>query len=170
MDLLIIRHAIAEPRVEDGGTEPDDTQRALTPNGRQRMKRGARGLYRLHPGITLLASSPLVRARQTAEIVARAYGGISITTVPELATGVGVESMAAWLRSVESAETVAVVGHEPGLGELGSWLLGGSRAQPFITLGKGGACLVQLPEGAPAGEGRLAWHATPKMLRRLGRG
>src|SRR5688572_12067251 len=133
MQILIIRHAIAEPRVDEGGTQPDDRLRQLTSKGRRRMKRGARGLDLIHPRIDILATSPLVRAVQTATIVAGVYHGIEVTTVDELAPGAGTDTVVGWLRSVESDGTVAIVGHEPDLSDLATHLLTG-RQHPFISL------------------------------------
>src|SRR5688572_8905216 len=118
MEALLIRHAIAEPRPEDGGTQTDDALRELTPKGARRMKRGAQGLKVIRPSIDLLATSPLVRAKETAEIVAKVYGGIKLAIIPELAPRVGAEGVMAWLRSVESKGSVALVGHEPDLSDL----------------------------------------------------
>lgn len=164
MQLLLIRHAIAEPRADEGGTQPDDTLRELTPKGRKRMKRGVRGLRVIQPELSLLASSPLVRAVQTAQIVASAYK-VSVRTVPELAPGAGPEAVLAWLRSVHAEGTVAVVGHEPDLSGLAEYLIAG-RQHSFLSLGKGGACLLDL-RTLSTGDAQLVWLATPKMLRRL---
>jgi phosphohistidine phosphatase len=168
MEVLIIRHAIAEPKTEEGGSQPDDRLRELTAKGRRRMKRGARGLKAIQPEITLLASSPLIRAVQTAEIVARAYGDIEVTIVPELSPGSSPESVTQWLRKVESAGTVALVGHEPGLTELLVHLLT-HRQQHFLGFGKGGAALVELTQGGGSGDAHLVWLATPRLLRQAGR-
>ena len=168
MEVLLIRHAIAEPRPDEGGTQPDDNQRALTSKGRKRMKRGARGLVQTVPTINVLASSPLVRAMQTAEIVAKAYDGLEIVTVPALAPGAGADATVGWLRSVESSGTVALVGHEPDLSMLATHLITAYQ-QSFLELAKGGACLLDVPAGVAAGTSRLVWLATPKQLRRLGR-
>src|SRR5207302_5715910 len=80
MQLLLIRHAPAEPRLEDGGTQPDDGLRALTPKGRRRMRRAARGLLVAQPTVDLVATSPLVRTTQTAEIVAEAYDAMPLVS------------------------------------------------------------------------------------------
>ena len=168
MDVLFIRHAIAEPRIDEGGVQPDDRLRALTGKGRRQMRRGAKGLRRVHPRIDVLVTSPLVRATQTAEIVSAAYGDIEVVTASQLEPGAGAEVVAAWLRDLEPAGNVAIVGHEPDLGELATWLLN-AREDSIIELGKGGACLVGAPSGVPAGGATLEWLLTPRQLRRLGR-
>jgi phosphohistidine phosphatase len=168
MQLLLIRHAPAEPRVEDGGTQPDDGLRELTPKGQRRMRRAAHGLAVVRPSIDLLAASPLVRATQTAEIVAGAYAGITPVFVPELQPGAGVDAVVAWLRQLKEAQTVAAVGHEPDLSVLASFLLTG-RKDPILSFGKGGAALLEVPSGVTPGSCALAWLMAPRHLRRLGR-
>src|SRR5438270_12691065 len=74
MDLLIIRHGIAEDKDDFAKTGESDDRRPLTAEGRMKMTHAAEGLREIAPGISLLASSPLVRAHQTAEIVAEVYG------------------------------------------------------------------------------------------------
>jgi phosphohistidine phosphatase len=168
MEVVLIRHAIAEPRVDEGGTQPNDALRELTTKGRRRMKRCARGLRVLVPRLDILATSPLARAAQTAEIVARAYDGMEPTTVPALKPGGGADGVVRWLREVESSGTVALVGHEPDLSELAIHLLT-SLQHNFLAFAKGGAGLFEVPAGVPAGGAQLLWLATPRMLRRLDR-
>ena len=167
MEVLLIRHAIAELKVEEGGTQPDDALRALTDKGRRRMRRIVRGLRRVHPEIELLAASPFVRAAETAEIVARGYGRIKPVSIPELQPGAGVDAVLAWLRGLTISGTVGLVGHEPDLSAFATRLLS-SRQESLLALGKGGACLLEVPPEAPKGGAVLAWLLTPRQLRRLG--
>ena len=129
------------------------------------MRANVRGLVRLVGELDVLASSPLVRAWKTAEIVAAAFGGPEIEEVAALSPGRMPEVVAAWIRPSETDDTVAVVGHEPGLGELVSWLLAGRGA--FVPLRKGGACLLEL-RGVGPGSAKLIWSLTPRQLRRIG--
>jgi len=71
MNLLMVRHGVAQEKVEAGDI---DDRRALTPDGRTKMAHGAEGLREVAPEISVLASSPLLRAHESAEIIARAYG------------------------------------------------------------------------------------------------
>ena len=84
MRLLVIRHAVAEERDAFAVTGQPDARRPLTDDGRTKMKAGARGLRGIVPRLNVLATSPLLRAAQTAEIVSREYGGIESRTVQEL--------------------------------------------------------------------------------------
>ena len=167
MQLLVIRHAIAEDREEFAVTGQDDDLRPLTREGRRRMRRAARGLRALVPKLGVLAASPLVRADQTAEVLAGEYGGGKWESWPELSPGVHPSMLLDRLRSLHvEGGPVAVVGHEPDLGEMVSWLLSG-RAGSFVELKKGAACLLEF-EGPPDPErARLLWLLAPGQLRRL---
>lgn len=167
MQLLVIRHAIAEDRDEFEASARADSERPLTKHGKRQMKRVAKGLRRMAKSIDVLGASPLVRAQQTAAIVADSYGAMGVVTVPALAPGSAPEDFADWLGRQRIAEVVGAVGHDPHLGMLVTWLLAG-RAEPRVAIEKGGACLVDV-EGAPrAGCGTLLWSLTPAMLVRLG--
>lgn len=168
MELLIIRHAIAGDREEWAKSGQSDDLRPVTGEGARRMRRGAAGLARVIPTIDVLASSPLLRAAQTAEIIARAYGGLPVETVDALAPDGRRSALLHWLRAREEASTVAIVGHEPGLGQLATWLLTGV-AESHIELKKGAACLIRFGRKPAAGAGLLVWSLTPGQLRRLGR-
>ncbi|HEU4382564.1 MAG TPA: histidine phosphatase family protein [Anaeromyxobacteraceae bacterium] len=166
MELLVVRHAVAEDREAWAASGKDDALRPLTLEGARRMKRAARGLARVAPSIDLVASSPLLRAVETARILAPALGLERVLEIPELEPGARPGALWAWLEA-RRAGAVAVVGHEPHLGRLVAWLVCGAPAPP-LPLKKGGACLLRLGErGRRAAE--LRWLASPSMLRRLGR-
>ncbi len=130
------------------------------------MKEGAKALRSLVPRLDALATSPLTRALQTAEILAKAYDQGEPITVDALAPGQRPPAVAPWLRTQVTRKTVAIVGHEPGLGSLASWLTAGSE-RSFLELGKGGACLLDLGERVDAGEAMLVWALRPSQLRAL---
>jgi phosphohistidine phosphatase len=131
------------------------------------MRRNARGLVQLAGTPDLLAASPAVRAWETAEIVARAFGDLEIEEAPALAPGQSTAAVAGWLREIaDRGRSVAIVGHEPGLGLLVSWLLAGGGA--FVPLRKGGACLLEL-ECVESASAELLWSVTPRQLRRIAR-
>jgi len=167
MELVVVRHAIAEDRDAFARTGRSDDERPLTEEGQRKMEQAARGLVRLVPSLDALCSSPLVRAVQTAEIVAQAYGGIGIETATVLSGGAPPEDVVAWLQGRKSGDTVAIVGHEPDLSTLVSFLLAGSD-DAFIEMKKGAVCLVECSGKPEAGAGMLRWSAAPKQLRMLG--
>ena len=162
MRVLIIRHAVAEERA-DGG----DEARALTGDGRRKLRAGAGGLRRLVKRIDVLASSPLVRAVQTAEILSKAYGGKKVVRVDVLKPGKPLKGVLQWVQGQPGDATVALVGHEPQLGMLVSWLLSGER-RSFVPMRKGSACLLEFAEQVTPGSGKLLWMLKPSQLRDLG--
>ena len=164
MLLLVIRHGIAvEPRSEDPET---DAMRELTKEGREKMRLGAKGLRREIDAPDVLASSPLVRARQTAEIVADAYGGLDVVIADELTPSRPPAALARWLTRQREHERVAVVGHEPHLSSVVSWLLTGSD-HPLLHLKKGAACLLEFTSDIGAGRAALLWALRPGQMRAL---
>ena len=166
MQLLIIRHAIAEDKVEFARTGRDDTERPLTREGKRQMRHVVKGMRRVVRSLDVLASSPLVRAEQTAAIVAEEYDEISIDTVPELSPESDPAAFARWLRTQSEAKVVAVVGHEPHLGMLTTWLMTGSR-ESHVTLEKGGACMLEIDEQPGTRSATLQWSLTPEVMKKL---
>jgi phosphohistidine phosphatase len=168
MQLLVIRHAIAEDKEAFAKSGKPDTERPLTRHGRAAMARVAKGLRKQVRSIDVLAASPLVRAVQTASIIAKEYGGLSMVTVPALAPQSAPAAFASWLRTQRDAEMLAVVGHEPHLGTLITWLISGRR-DPHVTLEKGGVCMLEIDERPGARCATLTWLLTPDVLAKLAR-
>ena len=161
-ELYLIRHAIAEDR---GEAWPDDSKRPLTADGAARMKKTARGLARLEVAIDLLLTSPYVRARQTAEIVAAALEPHpTIVSVDSLAPGGAYAAVTADLQKHGRKPRLGLVGHEPGMGELAARLIGSRHPVPFK---KGAVCRIDVEEMPPTGPGDLRWMATPRILRAI---
>jgi phosphohistidine phosphatase len=165
MELLVIRHDLPEPRDSTAGA-PADAERPLSPAGRTRARRAARALARLVGKLDVIASSGLQRADETALAIAREFGGLGVERVDALAPGAKPQALADWLRGLDGAGTVAIVGHEPGLSTLVTWLVSG-LSKAWLELGKGGACLVEIPGRIAPGEARLVWLLRPGQLRRL---
>ena len=166
MRLLLVRHAIAEDHEEFAQTGQDDGLRPLTREGRFKMRRAANGMKRLVSTIDLLATSPLVRATQTTEIIAKAYRLTEVEVTPTLDYSAKLKDFLKWLKSHKDVETVACVGHEPHLGTLASWLLTGEE-RSFMTLKRGSACLL-LFDGIPAAGGAILMSLVqPAELRRM---
>ena len=167
MDVLFVRHAIAEDRDVFAQTGKPDDLRPLTPDGRKKMRQIAAGLQTLVPEIDLLATSPLVRAIETANILAEAYGDIEPIAISEMEPGANPKHLESWLAEQEDDISVAVVGHEPSLGLHVSWLTG--RADDsFVEFKKGGVCLLRFYDEVYSGGATLRWLLTPAQLRRLG--
>ena len=163
MKLLLIRHATAVPRGTPG---VPDNERPLTPEGKAKFRVAARGLARVTRRPDVLLTSPLPRARVTAEIAARAFEHIAPTLEPALARS-SVDGIVAALQTHPPGARIALVGHEPLLGALLGRLLGTAQGGQF-AFEKGGAALVDLP-GGPEANGRLRWFLKPRILRTLAR-
>jgi phosphohistidine phosphatase len=161
MRLLIIRHAAAVPSGTPGVAED---ARPLTPRGRARFRVAARGLARIAHRPDVLLTSPLPRAHATAEIAARAFRRLEPVVEPALAHGSLAEVIAALARQPADS-LVAIVGHEPVVSGLLARLLGAGAGER-LAFKKGGAALVDLPDGA-RGAGRLIWFLKPRILRTL---
>jgi phosphohistidine phosphatase len=164
MDLLIIRHAIAAEREEFNG--PDE-RRPLTEDGKRKMAQAAAGLGTIAPPIQLLATSPLVRAQQTAEIVKVALtpAPARVETTDVLSPDGTMADFLAWISGV-SERGVALVGHEPHLSKLVTWLVCGTE-ESRIELKKGAACLLELHGERRARAATLLWALAPSHLRKL---
>jgi phosphohistidine phosphatase len=166
MKLLLVRHAIAEDRLDWAQKSGDDDLRPLTERGRRRMKQGARGLRILLDELDAILTSPLIRAVQTADVLGEVYTRAEVQVLEPLRPGSLPERVAERLAAFAGDAVVALVGHEPDLGELASWLLSG-RDVPFLVFKKGGACLLETNGPPRPGVADLLWHATPRQLRKL---
>jgi phosphohistidine phosphatase len=167
MKLLVIRHAEAEERSGLPFGRKRDAERRLTDEGRSRMRKAAKGLREIAPTIDVLATSPLVRARETAEIVAKIFGIADVTELAPLAPEGDPQALIAWLNEQPADATVAIVGHEPDLSSFASLLIdgnGGSR----LTLKKGACGLIEFRDGPSAGKGTLRWLLQPGQLKKIG--
>jgi phosphohistidine phosphatase len=163
MDLLIVRHAIAGDRDEWAQSGRPDAERPLTPEGRKRMRESVRGIHALVPQLDLLATSPLTRAAQTAELLVEEYGDLTVVDLPSLAHGSAPDEIRGWLGQ-RAEERIALVGHEPDLGILICWFVTGGSGAP-IPLKKGGAALLRFADAPGPGRAELRWLAPPKLLR-----
>jgi phosphohistidine phosphatase len=154
MRLCLVRHGIAAER----GTYEDDAQRPLTERGRDRMSAAAEGLATLiQPDVIL--TSPLVRARETADLIARATGS-RVEVCDALANGDHESLLAAAYQPV-----VVAVGHEPHISSFVSWAIGANHLP--VEFKKGSAALVEFAGRPEAGAGALVWFMPPRALRQL---
>ncbi len=139
MELLVIRHAIAIERSED---VPDEDRR-LTRRGRRRFKQVARGLRALDLRVERALTSPWRRAHETASLLGSAViGRHPPVLTPLLAAAPRAELLSAIAGA--GVARMAVVGHEPWLGELVAMLTSGdSRHAELVPFKKGGVALLE---------------------------
>lgn len=150
-ELYFIRHGVAEDR---GDAWPDDTKRPLSADGMSRMRKSARGLVNIGVTLDVVLTSPLVRTRQTAEIVAGAFDvRPPIVTAESLVPGGSYPALLAELSKHSRRSRIALVGHETGIGELAARIAGSRNPFPFK---KGAVCRIDVDSLPPAAPGRSA--------------
>ena len=163
-ELYLIRHGLAAER---GENYPDDTKRPLTSRGIQRLKRAGKALVAMDVAFDVILTSPLVRTHQTAEALASAFREPPpIVNAPSLAPGgthnAIVDDLA---KQSHRRKKIAIVGHEPGIGELAARLMGLRKP---IEFKKGAICRIDVTALPPTGNGQLKWFLTPRILRKIG--
>ena len=162
MELVLVRHGVAEDA--GPGTGWRDEPRRLTPEGRTRMAAAARGMASIGLRPDVVLTSPLVRCRETAEIVVAAVGG-ELHEDPRLRPGLEAGRLLEVLLEHPDAARVLVCGHQPDMSEVAADLTGGSRV-PFR---KGGTAVIDVDTGRP-GAALLVAVLPPRVLRALGDG
>ena len=153
--LYVIRHAVAE-------VGPDDFARRLTKKGRKAFARLVRRIGAAGVEVDVIATSPLVRARETAEILAEILaeelgGGPRVEVVDALAPSADWEALVEWTVQ-QDAERVAWVGHAPSVGRLVALTVGDGTAA--VRMQKGAVAAIRLDDG-PGQPGELEWLVTP---------
>lgn len=162
MKLYLLRHATASD------VAPTDAQRELTKEGMEESRIAGVALAELGAKPKHIFSSPLVRARQTSEIVAKALGHAGkVEILDELENGTTIVSLVKALKPYDSADEILLVGHIPSLSEHLAALIGAKNAEG-LPLGKGTVACVEL-EKLRVGLGQLRWLLRQKQLRELAR-
>ena len=166
MNLFLIRHAIA---VDEGMPEyEDDSQRPLTDKGKKKMRQIAKGLRALGVEFDLILSSPYVRAKETADILADVFKAKADVALSDNLVPMGdPDLLIAEMNEKYSAHSVAIVGHEPHLTALVS-LLVADNASMDITLKKGGVCRLSADDLHHTRKATLEWLLTPGILVEIG--
>ena len=141
MEVILIRHAKAEAR--DANSWPDDDQRPLTVEGRAEQRAAARAMKKMGIKFDFLVTSPLLRARETADLVAKGY------------------------RWTEAPQVAEELGHEPDLSDLAGALIS-KNCDVNIAVKKSGVVGIEFDGPAEAGKGTLLYHLKPGHLRKLG--
>ena len=162
MKVYLVRHAIAHER--NRTRWPKDAARPLTAAGKQKFRKTARGLARLLPKSALLLTSPFVRARDTALILASVAKLRAPVDAPELASGQPARKAFALLRARGRA-AIVLVGHEPNLSVFLSAALAGNHAAMKFDFKKGGAACLEFDGAHQPGRATLKWFMPPRMLR-----
>lgn len=160
MRCYFLRHGAAR----DAATwQGDDFDRPLTAEGQERIAREAKALAKLQLDIDAIITSPLVRAKQTAALVAETLKlRKRLIEDDRLGVDFDLSRLASVLAEHANADAVMLVGHEPSMSQTIGQLVGGAR----IDFKKGGLACVELPD-ASSSQGQLAWLVPPKVLERI---
>lgn len=160
-ELYIIRHGIAAER----GTYENDGDRPLTEAGIRRTQLVAQRLEKLGFQFSLILSSPLKRALQTAEILQEAGLSSVMETSEHLLPDANFEDWFTWFESWQNShrQPLAIVGHEPELSELAEWLMWGEVRQQLM-LKKAGIVGLNVPLDDPIGNSQLFWLTPPRFF------
>jgi len=165
MELYIIRHGLAG----EHGTYANDDERPLTDEGHRKTKQVAKKLHELEIQFDLIQTSPLVRAKQTAEILQSVGLAKKLEESDYLQPGGDINGWLEWLKSWQAAgksgsQCLAIVGHEPDLGEWAEQLLWGEPRQSLVVK-KAGVIGLLLPDReSPLGRSQLFWFTPPRFL------
>ena len=162
LELYLIRHGLAADR---GDEYPDDSKRPLTSDGIASLRKEARALANLDVTFDQIIASPLVRTKQTADVFAQLLPGkppvaLSDSLAPAGTPSAVFQELAKHMRKPR----IALVGHEPNIGELAARLIG---ARAPLAFKKGAICRIDFDVFPPKGAGQLRWFLTPRMLRKL---
>jgi len=161
--IYLVRHGLA---AEQGREYPNDDERPLTDEGIERLRAQVLGLRELQVRLDRVLTSPLLRAAQTAEMLAAGVGcGAPLVSVEALGPGGRYDGVMAALGHLGDDRSVALVGHMPSMGEIAARLIGAKEPLPFK---KGATCCIEVDGLPPARAGRLHWFVPPRALRALG--
>ena len=165
MNLYILRHAKAGER---SARFPNDSKRPLTSDGEKEMFRVAKGMRQMELKFNLILSSPFVRAKQTAEIVADVFKSNKLRLSENLASGADARNLIGELNDdYPSLKNILLVGHEPDLSKLISRLSAGDE-KLSVNFKKSGLCKLTVGDLRFGRCATLEWLLTPGQLERMG--
>lgn len=166
MKLILFRHGLAMERDEAFKSKIDDSMRPLVEKGKERSKKMAKFLKEECDDFQVIVTSPLLRAKQTADIIREIIPFNQYLESTELVPEAPPQAFVKWVQAkIMRATSLVAVGHDPQLSVLASWLLAG-ESESFIELKKSGViCLeVESFDQLAAKGAELKWVVTPKML------
>lgn len=171
VNLLVIRHAIAEERDDFAKSGQEDFFRPLTNEGRSKMQRIAKQLTKLQSEIDVIWSSPLTRAKQTTEILQAHYKNTDVLFKKELEPEKSPDKLTRELQDYANhfqqnglkTLNIALIGHEPHLSRFISWVL---LREPtsFIRIKKAGMVKIRTNVTLDKNNGEIIWALGPKQL------
>jgi phosphohistidine phosphatase len=158
MTIYLLRHGIAEP----AGPGGDDAGRALTEDGRKKLRAVLKLARSAGVRPERILTSPLLRAVQTAELAGEVLG-CGTRPAPSGALAPGGEAAEVWreIRSHRDAGSLLAAGHEPQFSQLAAYLLGAPEA--LVDFKKGALVAIEVDPSAARPHGVLRWMLTPKL-------
>jgi phosphohistidine phosphatase len=165
LQVILVRHAIAEDREAFKKTEQSDSLRPLTKDGRTQFKKMAKAISAVTGDADLIATSPLTRAQQTAAILKKRFPEAQEITIDELKPAKDSAKLLNWLRSIRLAKVI-LVGHEPSLGEHLTYFLTG-RERSACDIKKGGFVIVEFANRIEKGAAKLICCIQPSQVRKI---
>lgn len=170
MELFLLRHSEAGKKLPHAGKDRD---RSLTVVGKEEIERVGKALAKVGLEFDVIASSPLKRAKDSAQIVNKALKRKGkVEEWQELSPEGSRQSLYRRLAELKRSASVLCVGHEPYLTRAVADLITGgdgvAERAPKIALKKGGLARVSIEGFAPKPSGELRWLLTPKQIRKLG--
>ncbi len=161
MEVYLLRHGLAEERGRDGQADED---RALTRKGAKKVRIMGRWMKAQGIELDLFLTSPLLRARQTLEVIQEFYPHVPVRIskglVPEGSPRSAAQALA---RSGKKHKRILIAGHEPLLGKLAAYLLTGNISAG-IEFKKAGLCKMAVPGAGQSGPAVLHWLTSPKLI------
>jgi phosphohistidine phosphatase len=159
-----MRHGLAVDREEFAKKHSEDNLRPLTLKGRRRTQKVAMQMREWIKEVDVIVSSPFTRARQTAEIVSQIFLETKVIEAPELVPSSPPQAFKRWLRSHgDDYKKILIVGHEPHLGILTSYLMA-DQVEPLLNLKKSGALSLKVDsfKNIAPGTAKLQWLLQPR--------
>jgi phosphohistidine phosphatase len=160
MDLYIVRHGESGRSLADSKR---DNERTLTTAGREEVEEIADSIERLGVEFDEIASSPLPRAKETAQIIAKRQTTSKLQMWDELRPEGDRQAILSQLAKMGHESAVLLVGHEPYLTDMVADLMGAKRGS--ILLKKAGLIRVRVTSFAPSAKGELRWLLSPRVLK-----
>lgn len=164
MDVYLVRHAIAHER--NSTRWPDDAKRPLTTAGMRKFRKAAAGLARCVPKSAAVFTSPYIRARETAAILAESAKFRAAVESAELVPGKSPRAVFDLLRA-RRRNAVVLIGHEP---DLSAWVSAALAVEPSrikSEFKKGGAACIRFEKSIGPGTATLVWLLPPRVLRAM---
>lgn len=163
MRVIFIRHGVPEEGDWMMAHNKNDFDRPLTTQGAAEMRNVAKGLQRLVPSIDMIVASPLVRAQQTAGILAEQFLLSTIQTEELLSHEHMPTDTLQAIGRLQGEETIICVGHQPNISATISLALTGST-KSMIRVGRGGTCGINFRDGCRPGGGELLFHLPRRVF------